>query len=55
MNATALSRLSNVEARKVVDTVLSLHGQPLERPRQSRRVIARTKDGGPIYAPDADH
>jgi hypothetical protein len=51
MNATALTRLSNVEARKVVDTVLTLHGQPLERPRLAPVEIG----GAPVYAPDADH
>jgi len=55
MNVTALGRLSNVEARKVIDTVLSLHGEPLERPRLAPHAIARTTDGQPIYADDADH
>jgi len=53
MNATQLGRLSNVEARQVVDTVLALHGKPLERPRQPPKVIAYTIDGQPQFAPDA--
>ena len=55
MNVTGLGRLANTEARLVVDTVLRLHGQPLNVPRLAPHAIARTLDGQPIYADGADH
>lgn len=57
--ATPLCRLSTVEQEAVFAWLLDGHmtrtGKPLERPRQPPRVIARTNDGQPIYAADADH
>jgi hypothetical protein len=59
-NHTQLSRLSGVEQEAVFAWLIDnghveRTGKPLERPRLAPVEIARTTDGAPVYAPDADH
>lgn len=58
--ATPLNRLSGVEQRVVFRWLednghMRRTGQPLQRPRQAPRIMARKPDGSPIYEPGADH
>ncbi|QHO76799.1 hypothetical protein ACH79_33385 [Bradyrhizobium sp. CCBAU 051011] len=57
--ATPFGRLAVVEQQAVFDWLIggehiTRTGKALERPRLMPVEIARTTDGQPIYAPDAD-
>ena len=59
-SATPLNRLSVVEQQAVFEWLIAgghveRTGKTLERPRLAPVEIARTTDGAPVYAPDADH
>jgi hypothetical protein len=59
-SATPLNRLSVVEQEAVFAWLLAggqveRTGKTLERPRLAPVEVARTTDGAPVYAPDADH